>query len=102
MQKTVKLLLSLAGAASTAGAQQDMARIASDAWNARDWARAADAYAAVSKSDTIMPLPHMRRGVALTALGRYAEARQEIEIAEAKGGFAGQAAFRLAVIEAAA
>jgi len=96
----VKFLLTLACVTSAAGAQQDAARIASDAWNARDWARAADAYAEVSKTDTTMPLPHMRRGVALTALGRYAEARKEIELAEAKGGFIGQSAFRLAAIEA--
>ena len=101
MRKTVKLLLSLAAFSTSAGAQADMQRAASDAWNARDWARAADAYAQVARADTTLPLPHMRRGVALTALGRYEEARKEIEIAEAKGGFAGQAAFRLASIEAA-
>jgi hypothetical protein len=100
VRKIVKFLLTLACVTSAAGAQQDAARIASDAWNARDWARAADAYAEVSKTDTTMPLPHMRRGVALTALGRYAEARKEIELAEAKGGFIGQSAFRLAAIEA--
>ena len=37
MRKTVKLLLSLAAFSGVAGAQADMQRIASDAFNARDW-----------------------------------------------------------------
>jgi len=98
--KTVKLLLSLGVVAGTAGAQADMQRIASDAWNARDWVRAADAYAVVAKTDTTTPIPHMRRAVALTALGRYAEARNEILVAQTRGAPPGVVAFRLAVVEA--
>ena len=100
MRKTVRLLLSLTLLGGAAEAQNDIQRAASDAWNARDWARAADAYAQVIKADTTLPFPHMRRGIALTALGRYAEARKEIQSAEAKGAPVGQAAFRLASIEA--
>lgn len=100
MQKTVKLLLSLAVLSRLAGAQADMQRIASDAFNARDWARAADAYLIVAKTDTVLPLPHMRRAIALTALGRYAEAEKEIAIAESKGAPALMSGFRLAAVYA--
>ncbi|HZJ01714.1 MAG TPA: hypothetical protein VFD22_13720 [Gemmatimonadaceae bacterium] len=100
MRKTVKLLLSLTAFSGTAGAQADMQRVASDAFNARDWARAADAYLVVAKTDTVLPLPHMRRAIALTALGRYVEAQKEIAIAESKGAPAMVAGYRLAAVYA--
>lgn len=83
--RVVIVLLSLIPAGKTVRAQADVQRAAADAWNARDWARVAEAYASLSKTDTITALPHMRLGVALTALGRYAEARKEVEFAAKKG-----------------
>jgi hypothetical protein len=102
MPKSVSLLLTLVVFGSSAGAQSDLQRAASDAWNARDWRRVAEAYSTLLKADTTVALPHLRLGVALTALGRYAEAKKEIASAEAKGAPTGQAAFRMAMAEAGA
>jgi hypothetical protein len=98
--KVVIVLLSLIPVGKTAAAQTDLQRAAAEAWNARDWARAADAYGALVKADSTVLMPQMRLGVALTALGRYAEARKQIASAEKKGAAVPQVAFRMALIEA--
>lgn len=99
--RAVIVLLSLVPL-GTAKAQSDLQRAAADAWNKRDWARAAETYAALVKADTTVAVSHLRLGVALTALGRYEEARKEIASAERKGAPPPQAAFRMALVEAGA
>ena len=98
--KLVIVLLSLIPIGKSVKAQADLQRAAADAWNARDWTRAADAYASLAKADTTAVLPQMRLGVALTVLGRYAEARKAIEFAARKGASPAQVAFRMALVEA--
>ena len=71
-----------------------------NAWNSRDWPAAVDAYQALIKADTTQPLPHLRLGVALIALGKYAEARQHIATAERRGVPVPQAALRMALADA--
>ena len=101
-RKIVIVLLSLVPIGRSAGAQTELQRAAAEAWNARDWQRAVEAYGALVKSDTTVPFPHLRLGIALTALGRFAEARKEIMSAEKKGAPVPQAAFRMALVEAGA
>ena len=98
--KVVIVLLSLFSVPKAVKAQADLQRAAAEAWNARDWTRAAEAYTALVKADTTAVLPHMRLGVALTLLGRHAEARKEIESAARKGAAPAQVAFRMALVEA--
>ena len=98
--KSVRVLLSFLIPFGTAKAQAELQRAAGDAWNARDWPAVEQKYSELIKADTTLPMPHLRRGVALTALGRYAEAKKEILSAEQKGLFVGQSAFRLALIHA--
>lgn len=100
MRNFVRLLSGIVLFAGSSNAQADLQRAASDAWNARDWPKVIEAYTAVIKADSTRPLPHVRLGTALTALGRYAEARKEIISAEAKGAYAGQTAYRLALLDA--
>lgn len=99
-RKVVIVLLSLIPVGKSARAQTDLQRAAAEAWSARDWTKAREAYGALVKADTTLALPHLRLGVALTALGRYAEAKKEILSAESKGAPTGQAAFRLAMADA--
>ena len=99
--RAVIVLLSLVPF-GTAKAQSELQRAAADAWNRRDWARAAEIYAALVKADTTVATSHLRFGVALTELARYDEARREIASAERKGAPLPQAAFRMALVEAGA
>ena len=99
-RKLVRLLLSLLAFAVPAGAQTELQRAASAAWNARDWNTAVQAYSKLVAADTTQPLPHLRLGAALTAVGRYAEAKKEIAIAERLGAPTPQSAFRMALVEA--
>jgi len=99
-RKIVIVLLSLIPVGRVAGAQADLQRTAGEAWNARDWERVVQAYSSIVKTDTTTVLPHMRLGVAFTALGRYAEARKEIEAAARRGAAPSQVAFRLALVQA--
>jgi hypothetical protein len=97
----IRLIVVLSLTYSSAKAQTSPAQAAAnEAWNARDWARAATAYEALVRADSTQAQPHMRLGVALTALGRYAEAATHVRAAERLGAPAAQAAFRLALIEA--
>ena len=73
---------------------------ASDAWNARDWARVVESYTAVVRADSTLALPHLRLAVGLTELGRYADARRHLAIAQRRGSPPQQVAFRRALIEA--
>ena len=98
-RRIVIVLLSLVPLTRVNG-QGDLQREASDAWNRRDWPRAAAAYEKLIKADTTIALPYVRLGVALTALGRYDEARKQIAIAERKGAPVLQTAFRMALIDA--
>ena len=100
-RKTVIVLLSLVPLGSVK-AQSELQGAAADAWNKRDWTRAADAYASLVKADTTIALPHLRLGVALTALGRYDEAKKAIVSAERRGAPVPQVAFRMALVEAGA
>ncbi len=86
---------------STAGAQSpDLQATANDAWNERNWVRAAESYAALVRADTTVAPPRVRLAVALTALGRYAEASPHIAAAERLGAPVAQTAFRMALVEA--
>ena len=87
---------------TAASGQGGTAAAAADAWNARDWARAAQAYDALAKADTSLAQPYLRLAVALTALGRYDDARKNLAIAQRRGAPASQVAFRTALIEAGA
>ena len=73
---------------------------ANAAWNARDWGRAADAYATIANADTTLVQPRVRLAIALTALGKYAEAVPYIASAERLGAPVPQVAFRMALVEA--
>ncbi len=73
---------------------------ANAAWNSRDWPRAAEAYAALVREDTTLAQPYLRLAVAQTEIGRYAEARQNLAVAERKGIAPQQVAYRRALIEA--
>jgi hypothetical protein len=86
---------------SAASAQSPQVAAASDAFNKRDWARAADAYAAVVRSDTTIAANYVRLAIALTELGRFDDARRELAVAERRGAAAPQVAFRRALIAAA-
>jgi hypothetical protein len=99
IRKIVMVLLSLVPITKAAG-QADPRKVASDAWNNRDWQRAADAYSSLVKTDTSTALPYVRLAVALTELGKYDEARKQLAVAERKGAAPFQTAFRLALIEA--
>ena len=99
VRKIVIVLLSLVPV-TRANSQPDLRKDAVDAWNNRDWQRAADAYASLVKTDTIAPLPYVRLAIALTELGKYDEAKKQIAIAERKGVAPFQVAFRRALIEA--
>ncbi len=72
-------------------------RAANAAWNSRDWPRAAETYGALVREDTTLAQPFMRLAVALTELGRYAEARQNLAIAAGKGSPPPQVAYRRAL-----
>jgi hypothetical protein len=85
---------------SDASGQSPQVAAASDAFNKRDWARAADAYAAVVKADTSIAPNYVRLAIALTELGRFQEAKQQIAIAERRGAAQPQVAFRRALIAA--
>ena len=75
-------------------------RAANTAWNSRDWPRAVEAYSALLKDDTTLAHPYLLLAVALTEIGRYAEARQNLATAARKGAPATQIAYRRALIEA--
>src|SRR4029078_831207 len=98
--KGVRLLLSLLAFAVPVGAQTDLQRAASAAWNSRDWNAAVLAYSKLVAADTTQPLPHLRLGAALTALGRYADAKKQLTVAERLGAPTPQSAFRLALVDA--
>jgi hypothetical protein len=85
---------------SKASAQSPQAAAASEAFNKRDWAGAADAYTTLLKSDTSIAGNYVRLAIALTELGRYEDARQQLAIAERRGAAAPQVAFRRALIAA--
>ncbi|HEX6573749.1 MAG TPA: tetratricopeptide repeat protein [Gemmatimonadaceae bacterium] len=101
MLRKFVIVLSGFGPLAALGAQPQLQKTASDAWNARDWNAAANAYETIVRTDTTAALPYIRLGVALTELGRYDEARKQIAVAERKGAPVLQTAFRLALIEAA-
>ncbi|HVF39892.1 MAG TPA: hypothetical protein VM939_08325 [Gemmatimonadaceae bacterium] len=97
----IRLIILAALAHSTATAQVPaLSATANEAWNKRDWTEVAKAYEAIARVDTTTPLPHIRLGVALTALGRYAEAAAHIKSAEKLGASVPQVAFRRALVEA--
>ena len=73
-----------------------------DAWNKRDWPRAASSYRTLVAADSTQMLPHFRLGVALTALRQYAEAKKHLAIAEKLGGPVPQVGFRMALADAGA
>ena len=85
---------------SDASGQSPQVAAASDAFNKRDWARAADAYTALVKADTSIAPNYIRLAIALTELGRFQEAKKQIAIAERRGAAQPQVAFRRALIAA--
>ena len=100
MLRKVVMVLSSFVPFVTASSQADLRKAASDAWNNRDWERAAQAYETITRTDTTLALPYLRLGIALTELGKYDEAKKQIAIAAKKGAAPFQTAFRLALIEA--
>lgn len=94
------VLAALIPAAASGQSAAQQAAAAVDAWNARDWTRAAQAYSELIKADTTLAQPYVRLAVALTALGRYDEARKNLAIAQRRGAPPSQVAFRSALIEA--
>jgi len=97
----IQLIILAAFLCSPARAQvTPLQQAANDAWNTRDWARAAEAYAAVARADTTLPQPRLRLAVALTALGKYSEAMQHLAAAEKLGAPVPQVAFRMALANA--
>ncbi|MGK2960619.1 MAG: tetratricopeptide repeat protein [Gemmatimonadaceae bacterium] len=89
-----------APAAPAAAPPSATRQAANAAWNSRDWPRAAETYSALVKEDTTGGQPYFRLAVALTELGRYAEARQNLAVAARKGAPPPQVAYRRALIEA--
>ena len=73
---------------------------ANAAFNTRDWAKVVENYSTLIKADTTLAQPYMRLAIALTALGRYNEAKEHLTIAERRGTAPPQNAFRRALIEA--
>jgi len=73
---------------------------ANAAFNTRDWAKVVENYSTLIKADTTLAQPYMRLAIALTALGRYSEAKEHLAIAERRGTAPPQNAFRRALIEA--
>jgi hypothetical protein len=97
----IQLIILAVLVCSTARAQATpLQQAANDAWNKRDWARAAEAYSALMRADTTLPQPHVRLAVALTALGKYSEATSHLAMAEKLGAPVPQVAFRLALANA--
>ena len=83
-------------------AQSPGQKAAADAFNKRDWPKVAEAYAALVRSDTTNAQQYMRLAIALTALGKYDEAKQNLAMAQRRGVGAPAIAFHHAVIEAGA
>ena len=100
MSRICKVVLLSLVTISKASAQTPQQAAASDAFNKRDWAATAEAYAALVKSDTTLGPPYVRLAIALTELGRYAEARQQLVVAARRGVAPQQIAFRRALIAA--
>lgn len=97
--KRVIVLLTVCLSAVSSGAQTVDQRAAAEAFRLRDWQRVVQLYSALAAKDTTIAQPHLRIAIGLTALGRYAEAKKEIMIAERKGAPPFQAAAWAAVIE---
>jgi hypothetical protein len=102
LKRIVIVLSGVAVFAARAECQTELQRSAAAAWNARDWNKVLESYRTIAATDTTQFLPHIRMGAALTALGRYAEAKKELVLSERKGAPVPQAAFRLALAEAGA
>lgn len=101
MSMPMRLVVLLSLTFSTARAQlTPLQSEANDAWNRRDWVEAASSYASLARTDTTLAQPRLRLAIALTALGRYAEAIPHIVAAERLGAPVFQTAFRLGVAHA--
>ena len=97
----VSLVVSQASAQTPQSAQSPEAvAAASQAFNNRDWAKTAELYTALVKADSTIGLQHVRLVIALTELGRYEEAKRQLDIAVRRGVAPPQIAFRRALIAA--
>ena len=94
------ITFSTASAQTTPPPPNPVQQAANAAFNNRDWPKVVEGYTALIRADTTLAQSYMRLAIALTALGRYSEAKEQLAIAERRGTAPPQNAFRRALIDA--